>query len=227
MSAEALLTDEEWARITAVCQGMPNEARPLITSFISVYRQLPEYKKLKRLYDEAARLAQKTAELTERIERYRNDASAQESLCPTWQKSVGGLDELVGVLTLWTERFQETKKMGKIEVKVSRDAVKTLLGYIHVMVWKLDRSKEVERLVATVLEIADDGVEKKKETKEKKKKKMKKKNIGWQIRTAIDERRRLEQKRESDDEYFKNLASDPRFQESMKRLIPDLDTQKK
>ena len=57
MSAEALLTDEEWVRITAVCPGMPNDARSLVSSFISVYRQLPEYKKLKRLYDEAAKLA--------------------------------------------------------------------------------------------------------------------------------------------------------------------------
>jgi hypothetical protein len=143
----------------------------LISSFISVYRQLPEYKRLKRLYDQAAKLARKPAKLTERIERYRNDASAPESLCLEWQKSVGGLDELVSVLTLWTERFQETEKKGKIEVQVSRDAVQTLIGYVHVMVWKLDRSKEVERLVATLLEIADEGVEKKKETKEKQKKK--------------------------------------------------------
>jgi hypothetical protein len=93
------------------------------------------------------------------------------SLRPAWQKNVEGLDKLIDVLTLWKERFQEMQKIGKL--KVSRDAVRTLIQYLRLILGELDRSKEVERLVATVLEIADTGT--------------KKKNIGWQIRTAIEE----------------------------------------
>lgn len=206
MSAEVLLTDDEWGRITAVCPGMPNDARPFITSFISVYRRLPEYKQLKSRYDEAARLAQKTVELTERVERYRNDVSVPESLRPAWQKKVEGIDELVSVLTLWTERFQKTAKTGKVELKVSRDAVQTLIGYLRLILGReLDRSKEVERLIATVLEIADPD--------------MKKKNIGWQIRRAIDEWR---QRHPGPEDELENVDH-PRLQEAMKRLIPDLE----
>jgi hypothetical protein len=79
MSAEVLLTDAEWQRITAVCRNLTNDVRPLISSFISTYRRLPEYKKLEWRYDEAGTLARKTAELIKRIERYRNDASVPES----------------------------------------------------------------------------------------------------------------------------------------------------
>ena len=117
----------------------------------------------------------KTAELIKRIERYRNDASVPESLRPQWQNGVEGLDKLVDVLTLWTGRFQETAKGGKFELEVSRDGARTLIHYLRMILElflgrELDRSKEVERFVAKVLEIADPG--------------MKKKNIGWQIRTA-------------------------------------------
>jgi hypothetical protein len=55
MSAE--VTDAEWKRITAACRNLTNDARPSISSFISVYRRLPEYKKLEWRYDEAAKLA--------------------------------------------------------------------------------------------------------------------------------------------------------------------------
>jgi hypothetical protein len=216
MSAEILLPDAEWERITAVCRNLPNDARPLISTFISVYRNLLEYKNWERRYDEAATLARKSAELLKRIEQYRN-ANVPESLLPAWHKNVEGLDELVDVLTHWTERFQETEKRGKVELKVSRDAVRTLIHYLGMIVGELDRSNEVEKLVATVLEIADPGM----------KKKDKKKNIRWQIRRAIEEWRQLQQEHGSDDEYFKNLERDPRFQESIKRLIPDLEVQKK
>jgi hypothetical protein len=157
MSAEVLLNDTEWEQITAVCPGMPNDARPLISSFISVYRDLLEYKSWERRYDEAAKLARKSAELIERIEQYRN-VDVPETLLPAWHKSVEGLDELVDVLTHWTGRFQETEKRGRVELKVSRDAVQTLIQYLRMIVGKLDRSNEVEQLVATVLEIADPGM---------------------------------------------------------------------
>jgi hypothetical protein len=137
-------------------------------------------------------------------------------------KKVEGLDELSSVLMLFTERFQETAKKGKAELKtkrgkaelkVSRNAAQTLIGYLTIIMGKLDRSKKVERLVATVLEIADPD--------------MKKKNIGWQIRRATEEWQLMQQGLGmSDDDYFKNLERDPRFQESIKQLIPDLDTQK-
>jgi hypothetical protein len=205
MSAEVLLTDAEWTRITAVCPNLPNDARPWISSFISAYRRLLEYKKLEWRYDEAARLARKTGELIKRIERYRNDESVPEFLHPAWQGKIEGLNDLVDVLTLWTERFQQTEKRGKLELKASRDAVRTFIHYLG-LIMKLDRSKEVERLVATVLEIADPG--------------MKKKDVGWQIRTAIEECRRPAM---SNDEFFTNFERDPRFQESIKRLIPDLE----
>jgi hypothetical protein len=123
-------------------------------------------------------------------------------------KKIEGLDELVDVLTLWTERFQKMEKIGKIVLKVSRDAVPTLIQYLG-MILKVDRSKEVEQLVATVLKIADPG--------------MKKKNIGWQIRRAIKEWRRLHQRIAIDDESF----HDPRVQESINQLISNLETQKK
>ena len=207
MSAEGPLTDAEWKRITAACPNLPDDARPFMSSIISTYRRLPEYKKLESRYEEAATLARKAAELIERIERYRNDASVPESLRPAWQKKVEGLDKLIDVLTLSKERFQETEKIGKLELKVSRDAVRTLIQYLRLILGELDRSKEVERLVATVLEIADPG--------------KKKKNIGWQIRTAIEAWRQLQQV--SNDEFFTNLEQDPRFQESIKRLIPDLE----
>jgi hypothetical protein len=164
MSAE--VTDAEWKRITAACRNLTNDARPSISSFISVYRRLPEYKKLEWRYDEAAKLARKTAELIKRIERYRNDASVPESLRPQWQNGVEGLDKLVDVLTLWTGRFQETAKRGKFELEVSRDGVRTLIHYLRMILElflgrELDRSKEVERFVAKVLEIADPGMKKK------------------------------------------------------------------
>lgn len=218
MSAEVLLTDAEWVRITAVCPGMPNDARPLISSFISVYRDLLEYESWERRYDEAAKLAQKSAELIKRVEQYRN-VDVPKSLLPAWHKSVEGLDELVDVLTHWTERFQETEKRGKVELKVSRNALRTLIQYLCMIVGKLDRSKEVQQFVATMLEIADPDM--------KKKDKNKKKNIAWQIRRAIEEWHLMQQGLGmSDDEYFKNLECDPRFQELIKQLIPDLDTQK-
>lgn len=210
MSAEGPLTDAEWTRIAAACQNLPDDARPFMSSIISTYRRLPEYKKLESRYEEAATLARKAAELIERIERYRNDASVPESLRPEWQEKVEGLDKLVDDLTLWTKRFQETEKKGKLELRVSRDAVLTLIQYLRLILGELDRSKEVERLVATVLEIADPG---------------KKKKIGWQIRRAIEEWRRLEASHY--DETLTNLSNDPRVQESLKRLIPDLEAQKK
>jgi hypothetical protein len=211
MTAEVLLTDAEWEQITAVCPGMPNEARSFLSSFISIYRRLPEYRQLRWRYDEAARLGRRTAELTKRIERYRNDASVPELLRPEWQKNVEGLDEVVGVLTLWTERFQETAKTGNIKLKVSGDVVQTLIGCLRLILGReLDRSKEVEGLIATVLRIADPGM---------------KKNIGWQIRRAIEEWRRL--KASHYDETLTNLSNDSRVQESLKRLIPDLEAQKK
>jgi hypothetical protein len=213
MSAEVLLTEAEWARIAAACPGMPDDARPFISSFISLYRRLPEYKKLAWRYDEAARLARKTAELTDRIERYRSDARMPESLGSAWQESVEGLDELVGLLTLWTERFQETAKRGQGELKASRDPVQMLIRLLHTIMGRLDRSNEVERLVATVLQIADPG--------------LKKRNVGWQIRRAIEQLRLLHQGRGIDDEFFTNVDCDPHFQESIKRLIPDLEAQKK
>jgi hypothetical protein len=209
MTAEEI--EAIWKQITAVCPGMPNEARPLITSFISVYRRQPEYKQLKWRYDEAAKLAKKTDELTKRIKRYQNDVSVPEPLRPAWKERVEGLDKLVDVLTLWTERFQETEKMGKFELKVFRNPVQALIGYLQI-IRGLDRSKEVERLVATVLEIADSG--------------MKKKNIGWQIRRAIEDARRVRKEFGMSDEFFANLERDPRFEESIKRLIPDLEEQK-
>jgi hypothetical protein len=212
MSAEVLLTDDDWERVIAVCPGMPNDARPLISSFIAVYRRLPEYKKLEWRYDEASRLARKTAELIRRIEQYRRDASVPESLPTAWQKTVEGLDELVDVLALWTKRFHETEKRGRVELKVSRDAVQTLIRYLSMIMGKLDRSKEVEQLVATVLKIADPG---------------NKKIIGWQIRRAIEEWRLLQQGLGMDDEFFTNFERDPHFQESLKRLIPDLEAQKR
>jgi hypothetical protein len=205
MSAQFLLTDAEWTRITAVYGNLPNHARPWISSFISAYRRLREYNKLEWRYDEAPRLAGKTAELIKRIERYRDDARVPESIRPAWQAKVEGLDELVDVLTPWTERFEQTEKVGKLELKVSRDAVRTLIQYLG-MIMKIDRSKELQRLIATVLEIADPGIKKKK--------------FGWQIRTAIEEWR---QRANSNDEFFTNLEQDPRFQESIKRLIPDLE----
>jgi hypothetical protein len=214
MSAEVLLTDAEWMRITAVCRNLPNDARPLISSIISTYRRLPEYKKLEWRYDEAEKLAGKTAELIKRIERYRNDASVPESLRPAWQEKVEGLDNLVDVLTLWTERFQEMEKRGKLELKASRDAVRTLIQYLRMILGELDRSKDVERLVATVLEIADPG--------------MKNKYIGWQIRRAIEEWRLPQQGLAmSNDEFFTNLDRDPRVQESINQLITNPETQKK
>ena len=83
--------------------------------------------------------------------------------------------------------------------------MRTLTKYLG-MIMELDRSKEVEQLVATVLGIADPG--------------MKKKKFGWQIRTAIEEWRR---RANSNDEFFTNLEQDPRFRKSIKRLIPDLE----
>ena len=135
-----------------------------------------------------------------------------ESLPTAWQKTVEGLDELVDVLALWTKRFHETEKRGRVELKVSRDAVQTLIRYLSMIMGKLDRSKEVEQLVATVLKIADPG---------------NKKIIGWQIRRAIEEWRLLQQGLGMDDEFFTNFERDPHFQESLKRLIPDLEAQKR
>jgi hypothetical protein len=91
ISDDVLLTDAEWERITAVRRNLPNHVRPLISSFISVYRRLPQYKELEWRYDEAAILARKTAELIERIERYRNYVSVPESLRPEWQKKLKDL----------------------------------------------------------------------------------------------------------------------------------------
>jgi hypothetical protein len=216
-AAEIQLTDDEWKRITEACRDVPNEARPWISSVIYIYRRLPEYKNLEWRYEKAAILARDTAELIKRIGQYRSDADVPESLRPQWQKDVEGLDKLVDVLVLWTGRFQETAKRGKLELAVSRDAVRTLVQYLGpilelFMGRELDRSKEVERFVATVLKVADPGM---------------KKNIGWQIRRAIEEWRLLQQGLGmSDDEYLQNLGRDPRFQESIKQLIPDLDTQK-
>jgi hypothetical protein len=213
MSAEVLLTDAEWNRIIAICPNLTNAARPSISSFISIYRRFPEYKKLQWRCDEAAKLAQKTAELIKRIERYRNDASVPEFLLhPEWQKDFEGLDQLIDVLTLWTERFQETEKTWKRVLQASRDGARTLIHYLS-MIWKLDRSKEVERRVATVLEIADPS--------------MKKKNIGWQIRTAMEKWRRLQQgPAMSDDEFF-TRAELERVQESMEQLIFNREPQQK
>jgi hypothetical protein len=56
------------------------------------------------------------------------------------KKKVEGLDKLVDLLTLWTERLQETERRGKLELKVSRDAVRTLIQYLG-MILKVDRSK--------------------------------------------------------------------------------------
>ena len=64
-----------------------------------------------------------------------------ESLRPAWQEKVEGLDNLVDVLTLWTERFQEMEKRGKLELKASRDAVRTLIQYLRMILGELDRSK--------------------------------------------------------------------------------------
>jgi hypothetical protein len=210
--AEVPLTDAEWTRITAVCPNLPDDARPFMSSLISIYRRLLQYKKLERRYEEVAILARKTAELIKSIELYRNDASVPDCLRPVWRKKVEGLGELVEVLTLWTRRFQNMANIGNLELNVSRDAVRALLGYLR-LVRELDRSKEVERLVATVLEIAGTDT--------------KKKNIGWLIRTAIEECRRQQQEFAlrsdlgmSDDELF-------RVNESMKKLISDLETEKK
>jgi hypothetical protein len=210
---EVPLTDAEWTRITAVCPSLPDDARPFISSCISHYRRLLEYQKLERRYEEAARLARKTAELIKRIELYRNDAIISERLRPVWRKKVERCGELVGALTLWTERFQNMAKIGKLELEVCRDPVRTLLGDLRLILRKLDRSKEVERLVATLLELADAGT--------------KKKNIGWQIRTAIEEWRRQEQECAlrsdmglSDDELR-------RISESIQKLISDPGAEKK
>jgi hypothetical protein len=215
MNAEVLptdeweLTDAEWERITAVCPGMPNDARPRISSVISLYRHLTEYSELERRYDEAATLARKTAELIRRIEQYQNSTSVPEALRPAWQENVEGLDKLVEALTLWRKRFQETERREKLELKVSRHPVRLVLQYLMMVLGrKLDRSKEVEALVATVLEIADPG--------------MKEKNIGWQIRTAVKEWRWLMHATPDDEGLI--LDGDTRVQESIKRLIPNLDT---
>jgi hypothetical protein len=207
MSAQFLLTDAEWRKITAVCGNLPNDARPWISSFISAYRCIRQYKQLEWRYDEAGRLAGKTAELIKRIERYCDDATMPESIRPAWRTKVEGLDELVNVLTRWTERFEQTEKVGKLELKASGDAVRTLIKCLG-MIMELDRSKEQQRVIATVLEIADPGMKKK---------------VGWQIRTVIEEWRRQQEEHGSEDEYFKNVERDPRFQEAVKRLIPDLE----
>jgi hypothetical protein len=204
MNAEVLLTDAEWERIAADCPSLTDDLRPSISSFISIYRRLPQYKELEWRYDEAATLARKTGELIKRIERYRNDAAVPESLRLEWQENVKGLDKLADALALWTERFQETERRGKLELKAARDSMQTLIGYLRFIMGGLDRSKEVERFVATVLEIADPGT--------------KKKDIGWQIRRSIDWWQRFEQ--EHYDETLTNMSKDPRVQESMKQLSP-------
>ena len=211
MSAQFLLTDAEWTRITAVYGNLPNHARPWISSFISAYRRLREYNKLEWRYDEAPRLAGKTAELIKRIERYHDDARVPESIRPAWQAKVEGLDELVDVLTPWTERFEQTEKVGKLELKVSRDAVRTLIQYLG-MIMKIDRSKELQQLIATVLEIADPGIKKK---------------VGWRIRIAIEKRRQQQEELArqndlgmSDDELF-------RVKKSLNQLLSDRETQEK
>jgi hypothetical protein len=83
--------------------------------------------------------------------------------------------------------------------------VVTLIQYFRLILGELDRSKKVERLLKTVLVIADPG--------------LKKKNISWQIRRAIEEWQRLQQGLY--DETLTNLSNDPRVQESIKRLISE------